>query len=160
VIAVERLVAGDVAHEALALVENLGRDDQLAALRRGEAGGRRLTRRRLDAAKEIARIEEDRQKAIQDVMDSGVAKREKSEAQEKAERDAAAKIEAERKAKEAAEKKAARQPDKVKLLAYADAIESIALPCMKTSEGQSALDSFLDEHGAALKLFRSNAGGL
>lgn len=88
------------------------------------------------------------------------AEKAEKEAKEKAEREAAEKLEAERKAKEAAEKKAARQPDKVKLLAYADAIEAIPLPCMKTAEGQSTLDAFRAEHGAALKLFRSNAGAL
>lgn len=58
---------------------------------------------------------------------------------EEARIEAERKKEAEQKAKEAAERKAARQPDKVKLKAYIDAIKAVPAPEMKTTEGKGVL---------------------
>ena len=92
---------------------------------------------------EKARIESERihaeevEKARKEAAEKAV-----QEAKEKAQREAAELAEAERKAKEAAERKAARQPDKVKLSAFIESIESVPPPEMKTDEGRAVLAAF------------------
>jgi hypothetical protein len=56
-------------------------------------------------------------------------------------------VEQEEKARIAAEKKAARQPDKVKIEAYINAIIAVPVPEMKTEEGMSVLASILELRG-------------
>lgn len=76
-----------------------------------------------DYEAELAKAaEEAKQKALQEAKDAFLAKEEKD-----------------RKEKEAAERKAARQPDKVKLKTYVDAIKEIPVPEMKTGEGKNVL---------------------
>jgi hypothetical protein len=80
-----------------------------------------------------------RKKKIQDEKDKAEAEKKRKEELEKAKKEAAAKAikDAEAKAEReriAAEKKAARQPDKVKLIAFADAIDKISCADLKTEE--------------------------
>lgn len=62
--------------------------------------------------------------------------------EERVKRETEEKVEKERLAKIAAEKKVARQPDKVKLLGFADYLEAMVPPTMKTQEGQEILSEF------------------
>jgi hypothetical protein len=111
--------------------------------------------------REKKRIEDEKQRQAElEQARKESAEKALKDAKEKTEREAAAKIEAERKSKEAAERKAARQPDKVKLLAYADQIESVVSPELKTEEGKKILMVFDNELGSILKVLRDEAEAL
>ncbi|MFH2073750.1 MAG: hypothetical protein ABIJ57_00190, partial [Pseudomonadota bacterium] len=82
------------------------------------------------------------------------------DAQEKADREAAEKIEKERLAKSAAEKKAARQPDKVKILLYADAVMVIDGPDIKSPEAKGIMVEFFHSLAVAIKTLRDKTEAL
>lgn len=107
---------------------------ELEARLRAEQEKVEIERRRIEEEKvRIARekeLAEARAKAAEEA---------KIRAIEEAKFEAELKKEAEQKAREAAEKKAARQPDKVKLKAFVDAIKAVPAPEMKTTEGKGVL---------------------
>ena len=119
-------------------------------------------------AARLKKIEDEKKKAEEAKTLAERIERERKEAAEKAIRDAEEKAnrEAEEKAKReealriAAEKKAARAPDKVKLLALADAMEAVTVPCMKTEEGKIIVGDFQSEIAEAINNLRGRAEAL
>lgn len=115
--------------------------------------------------KRIADVEAARLKAIADAQALENAKKEaadkariETEARIKREADEKEKREVREKAN--AEKKAARAPDKVKLIALADAIDKVPFPELKTKEAAMYARNFNGQLAAALKYLRDEAEAL
>ncbi len=133
-------------------------DDEVKRLKAEEAEALRKIEEA--AAREMAIVNEKRHALELEQARKEAAEKAVKDAQEKAEREAAEKIEKERKAKEAAERKAARQPDKVKLLAYADAIAALVAPELKTEEAKNILIEVENELDHVLTVLRERVGKL
>jgi DNA repair exonuclease SbcCD ATPase subunit len=98
---------------------------------------------RLKAAEdEKRRVEEEKQRAVElEKAKVAAAERAKKEAEEKAKREAEEKAETERLAKIEAERQEALRPDKEKLMAFADLVESLTSPKMNDTTAQTIVDN-------------------
>lgn len=116
---------------------------------------------------EAARLR-DAQKIIQDKLRAQELEKVRQDAAEKARLETEAKIkrEADEKIKKewlsniAAEKKAARRPDKEKLLGFADYLEAMIPPTMKTTEAQTILSEVMDGLSITVKKLRDKLEAL
>jgi hypothetical protein len=97
-------------------------------------------RREVEAKQRAEELEKARKEAAEKAI---------RDAEEKRLKDEADRIEKERLAKIAADKKAARQPDKIKLLYYSDAIMDISPTELKSEEAVSIFNEF---HAALMKI--------
>ena len=117
---------------------------------------------------ELDAIEAAKQKAIDDKRRAEELEKAKQEAAEKArlqaiedaKREAEEKRQADERARIAAEKKAARAPDKEKLLAYADMLENVMPPIIKTDDGKAILDKAVCSIASTIEHLREHAGAL
>lgn len=149
---IERLakVAAEQEAERKRLAEEAQKQAEEAARMKAEQEAIEKAKQKLidDEAARLAAIDREKKRVEDEKRRAEELEKAKKEAAEKALRDAEekrkrdeeARIEKERLAKIAAEKKAARQPDKVKLLTYADCLAAVAPPSdLKTSEAKDIL---------------------
>ena len=110
-------------------IEQKRLDDQKAEQDR-VAAAQRAEQKKLDDAKRLQELEDAKKKAAEDARVAAEQKA-KREAEEKAEKERLAKIEADR--------IAALAPDKEKLKKFADALDKLPVPEMKTADGKKIL---------------------
>ncbi|MHB8123132.1 MAG: hypothetical protein ACYDG4_13360 [Desulfuromonadaceae bacterium] len=110
---------------------------------------------------EKQRVEDEKRRAEEmEQAKKEAAEKARIEAEEKIKREAEDKAKREEAARIAAEKKAARRPDKEKLLLFANSLNGLPLPEMKTMEGKTTLGQFKEELSCAIHNLRVNAEAL
>lgn len=118
-------------------LEAIEKEKQMAAERAKAEAERKAVELKAKKEKELADAKLKAEKEANEKLQAEI--RAKAEAEQKAKREADAKVEAEKKAKELAEKKAKAAPDKQKLVEFAQLIDSINLPDLRSEEGLKIL---------------------
>jgi hypothetical protein len=118
-------------------LEAIEKEKQMVAERAKAEAERKAVELKAKKEKELADAKLKAEKEANEKLQAEI--RAKAEAEQKAKREAAAKVEAEKKAKELAEKKAKAAPDKQKLVEFAQLIDSINLPDLRSEEGLKIL---------------------
>jgi len=157
----ERLdkIAADQAAEKERLEDIERKQKEEANQLRAEQEKIELEKQRIkdEEAARVKKIEDDKAAAEAEKIRAFELEKAKKEAAEKAIKDAEEKArkEADAKAKKeaadklAADRRAARQPDKVKLKLYVQALSEVPQPEMKTDDGKGVLGLLIDEIGVA-----------